>query len=63
MEAKFKVGDRCRVVKNLLAPKCIGNVVEITKVLMCNGKYYYETLEDGMKGVAAENCLSIISSS
>jgi hypothetical protein len=61
MEAKFKVGDKCKVVKNLLAPECTGNIVEITKVLMHNGKYYYATLEDGLKGLAAENCLSIIS--
>ena len=63
MKAKFKVGDKCKVVKNLLAPRCIGNVVEITKVLAHNGKYYYETLEGRMRGIAAENCLSIISPS
>lgn len=63
MKAKFNVGDKCKVVKNLLAPKCIGNVVEVTKVLAHNSKYYYEILEGDMKGIAAEDCLSIISPS
>lgn len=57
-KSKFKEGDRCRVVKNLLAPHCVGQIVVINGVaLSLNGRNYYHITEGGLKGIAAENCL------
>lgn len=59
---KFKVGDRCRVIKNLFAPDCVGFEVSITDISVSrNGKYFYTTLfEKGIKGICSENCLELI---
>lgn len=35
--AKFKIGDQCRVVKNALAPKCIGQKVSIERIAVDHG--------------------------
>ena len=55
---KFKVGDRCRVVRNALAPKCIGHMVEITGIIGNMG--YRVRFDNGMQGIASENCLELI---
>ena len=55
--SKFNNGDKCKVVKNLLAPDCLGDVVEVVGNFQMNGRYYYHTLQDGVKGIASENCL------
>ena len=62
--ARFKVGDRCRVVRNTLAQKRVGEIVEIAAVIL---DYFYETREeikdaDGnvlycLQGYASEKCL------
>lgn len=65
--AKFKVGDKCRVVKNALAQQNVGQIVEIVAVI---GNHFYETREDyrdangnlwyRMKGYASEECLELV---
>ena len=64
---KFNPGDKCRVVKNLLSPYCIGNIVEIIGVIRESegGKTLYkirESDDDGyyLDGFAIENCLELI---
>ena len=64
MMARFKVGDRCRVVRNALAQENVGQVVVITGVIL---DYFYETREDyrdasgnvwySVRGYASEKCL------
>ena len=56
--AKFKLGDKCKVVKNALAPKCVGDTVEIIGTIGNMG--YKVRHEDGMVGYASENCLELI---
>ena len=53
MAAKFKKGDRCRVVKNLLAPSCIGQMVTIVEVIGVQ-KPIYKIDDDGILGYAVE---------
>ena len=55
--SKFKIGDKCRVIKNALAPQCVGMVVEIMGVI---GGTLYKIKEEGMIGFAAEGCLELI---
>lgn len=55
---KFKKGQKCRVVKNLLAPQCIGMEVTILGVVgEKDGRVTYQIDEDGIQGYAAEACL------
>lgn len=59
--SKFKIGDKCRVVKNLLAPSCVGCIVHITDCISINGKLYYKVSHMGnTKGFASEKCLELI---
>lgn len=56
--AKFKKGQKCRVVKNRLAPQCIGMEVTILGVVgEEDGRVMYRIDEGGLKGYAAESCL------
>ena len=55
---RFKVGDRCKVVKNALAPRCVGMEVVVVKVIGTNG--YRVKFENGRVGIAAESCLEKI---
>ena len=56
--SKYKEGQKCRVVKNLLAPECVGMTVTILGVAIENGKaVLYRVREDGMDGYAMESCL------
>lgn len=59
--AKFESGQKCRVVKNLLAPRCIGQTVTIVKVVLEAPRVIYLVAEeDGLKGYASEGCLEPI---
>jgi len=61
MDAKFKKGDKCRVIKNLLSPASIGDIVEVVNPIeACNGKIYYNIIYPeypSIKGFASEGCL------
>lgn len=59
---KYKVGDRCKTTKNLLAPHCIGDIVTIKSCHTAkNGKsFYIIALEDGIIGYAMESCLELV---
>lgn len=57
---KFNKGDKCKVVKNLLAPECVGDIVEVTGWFSVRGRNYYHILEEGMKGIASEGCLELV---
>ena len=58
---KFKAGDRCKVIKNVLSPKSIGHVVEIIGAVGKNGYMTKETYNGRiMYGYASENCLELI---
>ena len=59
MAAKFKKGDRCRVVKTLLAPSCIGQMVTIVEVIGVQ-KPIYKIDDDGILGYAVEGCLEMV---
>lgn len=57
---KFKKDDKCVVVKNLLAPHCVGHTVTIKDWFTAGGKNYYHVLdENGLIGIAAESCLKL----
>lgn len=58
---KFHIGDICVVTKNLLSPQCVGFKASICNVKVSeSGKYFYEiSLDDGLKGIASEDCLSL----
>ena len=61
--SKFRVGDTCKVVKNLFAPKCIGHFVEILNVVSKkDGRILYSVKENeyGMQGYASETCLELM---
>ena len=61
--AKFKTGDKCRVIKNALAPNCVGHTVEIINSFQGaeTGKTMYRVKEDnGINGFASEGCLELI---
>lgn len=59
--AKFESGQKCRVVKNLLSPKNVGQVVTIIRVAYeRDGRVLYEVNEEGMHGYATEGCLKLI---
>ena len=58
---KFKKGQKCKVVANLLAPQCIGMEVTILGVAgEKDGRVTYLIDEEGMKGYAAESCLEAV---
>ena len=60
-KAMFESGQKCRVIKNLLAPQCVGQTVTIVKVAAeGNGKVMYEIDEGGLRGYAMESCLELI---
>lgn len=64
--AKFKIGDQCRVVKNALAPKCIGQKVSIERIAVDHGGsnvlyVYQEKIGDNYyRGYAKEGCLELV---
>lgn len=61
--AKFKKGDKCRVIKNFLSPECVGHIVTIKGVNMtAEDRVYYDVEIDGynLTGIAAEGCLEPI---
>lgn len=60
--AKFKQGDKCRVIKNLLSPSCIGDIVTVESVITTyDGRFLYAiTLDNSIMGYAAEGCLELI---
>ena len=56
--SKFHVGQKCRVVKNALAPRCIGHEVTVLGVAAeKDGRVLYEIDDGGLRGYASENCL------
>lgn len=60
--AKYKVGDICKVTKNLLSPKCIGHLVEIVDIASeSEGHILYsiKEKESSLYGYASENCLEL----
>lgn len=59
---KFNIGDVCVVTENLLSPQCVGFKVSICNVKASeSGRYFYEiSLDDGLKGIASEDCLMLI---
>lgn len=61
MIPKFKKGDKCKVIKNLLSPTSIGDIIEIVNPIEDNnGKIYYTIIHSeypSIKGLASENCL------
>lgn len=59
---KYKVGDRCKVIKNLLAPNCIGEIVTVTELLSPESKILRCITEDGISCIVSENCLELVSS-
>ena len=64
--AKFKVGDRVRVVFNKLQPATVGKVGEVTKVYQDaeDNQALYKVRLDGrktpLKGVAEEDCIELV---
>ena len=55
---KFKKGQKCKVIANLLAPQCVGMEVTILGVVgEKDGRVMYRIDEEGLKGYAAESCL------
>lgn len=64
-EAKFKVGEKCKVIKNALSPKCVGDIVTILEVcITTSNKYFYKVSSDiilsngePLVGYAEEDCL------
>ncbi len=63
--AKFKVGDRCKVIKNALAPECIGEIIEITGIQSKKGeKVLYKAAVEVEGKVfdcyASEVCLELV---
>ena len=59
--AKFESCQKCRVIKNLLSPECIGQTVVIIRVANeRDGRVLYEVMEDGYHGYASEECLEAI---
>ena len=60
MIPKFKKGDKCKIIKNLLSPTSVGDIVEIIDSFEVNGRVYYKTIFEDyptLKGFAAESCL------
>ncbi len=61
--AKFKKGQKCKVVANLLAPQCVGMEVTILGVAgEKDGRVIYRIDEEGIQGYAAEPCLESMES-
>lgn len=60
---KYKKGDRCKVIKNALAPECIGHAVTIDSVAFQRGPstLYRIIIDDDIMGYASEHCLELIS--
>lgn len=59
--AKFQEGDKCKVIKNLLAPQSVGHIVKIKGIAVCSGNNpLYKIDIDGMDGYAEERCLEKI---
>lgn len=54
---KYKKGDKCKVVKNVLAPKCVGMVVTVIATIGNSG--YKVRYDNGWIGIASENCLEL----
>ncbi len=58
---KFKAGQKCRVIRNLLAPHHVGMTVTILNVAgKMDGRVMYRIEEEGMQGYASESCLEAI---
>lgn len=64
MKPKFKTGDKCKVIKNLLSPTSVGDIIEIVNPIeTSNGKIYYTIIYPeypSIKGFASETCLEKI---
>ena len=63
MTPKFKTGDKCKVIKNLLSPTSIGDVVEIISSFEVNSRIYYKIIIEkcpNLEGCSAETCLEKI---
>lgn len=59
--ARFKKGEKCRVIKNLLSPEGIGQVVTILRIAAeSEGSVLYAIEVEGMQGFAMERCLEKI---
>lgn len=60
--AKFKIGDKCIVIKNALAPNCVGNMVEVIDSYQGveADKAIYRIKVDDINGFASEGCLKLI---
>ena len=58
---KYKIGDRCKVIKNFLSPNNIGDIVTVIDTCRTTNPFYTIQFNDGLKGYASENCLELVS--
>ena len=62
--AKYNKGDKCKVIKNLLAPKCIGQTVTIDSIAIeKEGSVIYNAHIEGYEHInclCAETCLELL---
>lgn len=59
--AKFKKGDRCRVIKNALAPDSVGDIVTIDSIaFQTDSSILYRIEYADMTGYASEKCLELV---
>lgn len=68
MTRKFKIGDRCRIIKNALAPECVGDIVEVVGYCENSDKLYYiqpitgneDGFFDNIKCYATEGAMELV---
>ena len=60
---KYKKGNRCKVIKNSLAPTCVDHIVTIDSVAFQRGSstLYHIIIDDDIMEYASEHCLELIS--
>ena len=47
---KYKIGDRCKVIKNFLSPSNIGDIVTVVDTCRTTKPFYTIQFNDGLKG-------------
>ena len=57
---KYKIGDKCKIIKNLLSPSNIGDMVTIIDICRTTKPFYTIQFNDSLKGYASENCLKLV---
>jgi hypothetical protein len=59
--AKFKKGDRYRVINNALAPDSVGDIVTIDSItFQTDSSILYRIEYADMTGYASEKCLELV---